>query len=68
MTFLFKKNNLAAAMLALGICTSANAMELRPLAQFDFFADATINRKKHKTQRNRLQRRYLPFVVVYVNL
>ena len=32
-------------MLALGICTSANAMELRPLAQFDFFADATINKR-----------------------
>ena len=45
MTSLFKKKYLAAVMLALGICTSANAMELRPLAQFDFFADVTINKR-----------------------
>ena len=45
MTSLFKKNYLAAVLLALGICTPANAMEIRPLFQFDFPADVTINKR-----------------------
>ena len=45
MTSLFKKKYLAAATLALGICTSVNAMEIRPLAQFDFFADVTAHKR-----------------------
>ena len=45
MTFLFSKKNLAAALLAFGICASASAMELRPLAQFDFPADVTIKKR-----------------------
>lgn len=48
MTLLSPKNCLKAILFAIsatGICTSVNAMELRPLAQFEFPADVTINKR-----------------------
>ncbi len=42
---LLKMNFIKALLLPIALCVTANAIELRPLAQFDFPADVTINKK-----------------------
>lgn len=42
---IFKKNFLTALFFCLGICVTSNAMQIRPLAQFDFPADVTTNKR-----------------------
>ena len=48
--FLFKKNHIKATLLFLGFCSATNATELRPLVQFDFPSQVTIDKKVNEVR------------------